>query len=197
MAGRDVDIACRCGNVTGRVSGVSPATGCRVTCHCKDCRAFATHVGAADILDGNGGFELFQTLPARLAFTSGVEHLRCLRLSPKGMMRWYAGCCGTPIGNTLAGSGWYFLSLAVVLVPEDQAAALGPNRGSFFAKDAPEGANPPADHGKWTLMSGAFGRHFAALCGLAPKGSPFFEGGRPVVAPEVLTKEQRVKAEAV
>ncbi|MEQ8294142.1 MAG: DUF6151 family protein [Roseovarius sp.] len=197
MAGRDVDLSCRCGKLTGRLLGASPATGCRVTCHCKDCRAFATHVGGADLLDRNGGTELYQTLPARLEITSGRQHLRALRLSPKGMMRWYAGCCGTPVGNTLAGPGWYFLSLVVALVPEEQAAALGPNRGTFFAKDAPEGAEPPADHGKWGLLSGAFGRHFAAVLGLAPKGSPLFEGGRPVVEPEVLTKEQRVKAEAV
>jgi hypothetical protein len=33
-------------------------------------------------------------------FDAGVEALACISLSPKGLLRWYAECCRTPIGNT-------------------------------------------------------------------------------------------------
>jgi hypothetical protein len=29
-------------------------------------------------------------------------HLRLMRLSEKGLLRWYAGCCDTPLFNTMA-----------------------------------------------------------------------------------------------
>lgn len=153
------------------------------------------HLGAKGILDENGGSELYQTLPARLKVTAGKDQLRALRLSPKGMVRWYTGCCGTPLGNTLHSEGWYFLSLSVACIPEAARAPLGPLRGAFFAKDAPAGTHPPADFGKLTLLSGAFGRHFAAWLGLAPRGTPFFENGKPVATPEILSLEARRAAE--
>jgi hypothetical protein len=33
-------------------------------------------------------------------FTLGTQALACLSLSPRGLLRWYAKCCSTPIANT-------------------------------------------------------------------------------------------------
>src|SRR5262245_25612243 len=97
----DLAIRCDCGAVRGVARGVSGERGNRVVCYCDDCQSFA-HVleRSEDTLDAHGGTEIFQMSPAQLEFTAGADRLACLRLTPKGLLRWYASCCRTPIGNT-------------------------------------------------------------------------------------------------
>lgn len=52
------------------------------------------------MLDAHGGTEIIAVLPAHVHFSKGVEAIVCLSLSPRGLLRWYAECCNTPIGNT-------------------------------------------------------------------------------------------------
>ncbi len=95
-------LQCRCGQVSGRAIKVTPAAATRVVCYCRDCQRFANWLDAAEqTLDSWGGTDIFQLPPARLQIHQGHEHIRCLRLSEKGLYRWYAGCCKTPIGNSL------------------------------------------------------------------------------------------------
>jgi hypothetical protein len=83
---------------------VSPRTGTRVVCYCDDCQTFARYLEKETAtLDERGGTDIFQLAPAQIEITSGVEQLRSMRLQPKGLIRWYAGCCKTPIGNTVSG----------------------------------------------------------------------------------------------
>ncbi len=84
---------------------VSPSSGFRFLCYCKDCQAFARFLERADVLDAAGGTEIFQMPPGRVTLTAGTDAVRCLRLGHKGVFRWYADCCGTPIANT-AGPGF-------------------------------------------------------------------------------------------
>ncbi len=53
------------------------------------------------VLDERGGSQIIQVPPKNLTFTQGREVLASMRLTEKGLLRWYAGCCNTPIGNTL------------------------------------------------------------------------------------------------
>jgi hypothetical protein len=96
----DLPLRCRCGHVRGVATEVSPSTGCRVVCYCKDCQAFARLLGRADVLDAAGGTDIFQMPPGRVKLTAGTDAVRCLRLCNKGVFRWYTNCCRTPIGNT-------------------------------------------------------------------------------------------------
>jgi hypothetical protein len=92
-------LQCRCGVVQGTVS--RPEIANRMVCYCRDCQAFAHFLGrAADILDEDGGSDVVQTPPANVVFTAGVDSLACMRLTERGLLRWYASCCNTPIGNT-------------------------------------------------------------------------------------------------
>ena len=50
--------------------------------------------------DSRGGAEFVATRAEHVAFEAGTEHLACLSLSEKGLLRWYAACCNTPIANT-------------------------------------------------------------------------------------------------
>jgi hypothetical protein len=92
---------CRCGEVRGLVTNTSPSTVNRVICYCSDCQAFLHHLGRADLLDARGGTDIVQIAPASLSFARGKERIVGLRLTPKGVYRWYASCCGTPLGNTV------------------------------------------------------------------------------------------------
>jgi hypothetical protein len=99
----DLPLKCRCGAVQGVVHDVSPSTVNRIVCYCDDCQAFARWLGGeGEILDPHGGTDISQLSPATLELTAGREHLACVRLSPKGLVRWYAACCRTPVGNGLA-----------------------------------------------------------------------------------------------
>ena len=73
----ETDWSCRCGSVRARVDLHGSA---RVVCYCNFCQAFAHHTGAGDQLEKAGGTDLIQTVPERLHFVAGGEHLRCLRL---------------------------------------------------------------------------------------------------------------------
>src|SRR5579871_5449944 len=100
MSGQ-VEVRCRCGEVRGIVTGPSPQTVNRVVCYCDDCQAYAHQLGRADLLNAKGGSDIVQFAPNTLSFTRGQDRIAGLRLTPKGLYRWYATCCNTPVGNTL------------------------------------------------------------------------------------------------
>jgi Family of unknown function (DUF6151) len=47
----DLPLRCRRGRMRGVASDVSPSTGFRFVCYCKDCQAFARFLERADVLD--------------------------------------------------------------------------------------------------------------------------------------------------
>src|SRR5690606_40539770 len=95
----DIPVSCRCGNVRGKIREVSGRTSAHVICLCDDCQAYVKFLGVTDVLDDNGGTELTQVGHNQVVIETGREHLGCVRLSAKGMFRWYAQCCNTPIAN--------------------------------------------------------------------------------------------------
>ena len=111
-------IRCRCGAVTGRVSHASPSSINRVICYCSDCQAFAHHLGRADLLDTQGGSDIVQVAPASLVIDRGAEKIRALKLSEKGLYRFYVDCCKTPIGN-LVGPKIPFIGIVAPAVEGD------------------------------------------------------------------------------
>lgn len=119
---------------------MSGSTGNRLVCYCSDCQAFARYLGHADdILDANGGTDIFQTSPGRLRIEQGLERLACVRLTENGVIRWYADCCRTPVGNTLANLRIPFVGLIHSLIDPGNASldeVWGPVRFRVFARDA-------------------------------------------------------------
>jgi hypothetical protein len=137
----DVALRCRCGAVRGTARGLSPSRGHRVVCYCDDCQAFARFLGGAGVLDANGGTDIFQTSAGRLEIDRGNERLACIRLTPRGPLRWYAGCCNTPVANTpataqvpFAGVIHSFLDTAAAGKTRDEL--LGPVRARIYARFA-------------------------------------------------------------
>lgn len=98
----DVTLSCSCGTISGVARHVSASTGTRIICHCDDCQTFANYLGSGNILDKFGGTDIYQMPLSYVEITSGADTMKCIRLKPNGLIRWYAGCCNTPIGNTIS-----------------------------------------------------------------------------------------------
>ena len=96
----DIPLRCSCGKLRGTALAVSKDAGTRIVCYCKDCQAFARFLEHPGVTDAGGGTDIFQMPPSRLRITQGSDALRCVRLSGKGMHRWFCGECKTPVGNT-------------------------------------------------------------------------------------------------
>ncbi|MFN7131003.1 MAG: DUF6151 family protein [Myxococcales bacterium] len=189
-----IPLRCRCGLLTGSVD-VTDRTGLRVICYCDDCQAYAAALDRRDILDAFGGTDIWQTFPARVELRLGREHLRCLRLSDRGMYRWYAGCCRTPIGNSLASPGLPFIGLVHAIMAHEEVsrdAALGPPtvrvQGRFASGGPPPGALESVSLGVILRTVGLLVR---GVLSRGNRPSPFFIHGAPVVEPRVLSAAER------
>ncbi len=189
-----VEFSCRCGAVTGVLQEAVPREVCHLVCYCRDCRAFARHMGVADQLEPGGGSPLVQVLPARIEITSGSEHLACLRLSEKGLYRWYADCCNTPLANTVGTSRVPLAGMWRPLFRD--ATPFGPVRTRGFTKMAlPNAGAPKRDKGLVAMLGGLMRRSVAAYLSGTARRSPFFDAaGQPVSPPRVLSNEERAAA---
>ncbi len=135
------------------------------------------------------------TLPGRVHFDQGQDEVRSLRLSRKGVLRWYAGCCGTPLGNTMPRAKVEFTSIPTAVITPRDEAHLGPLRACANTHGARGPGAAPKTYGQRRVMLGVAMRHIATRLGLAPRGGPFFdESGNPVVAPHILSDEERAAA---
>jgi hypothetical protein len=134
----DLKLQCRCGALRGVAVGVAPRNSNHCVCYCDDCQAFIHFLDCADVLDAYGGTHVLHLSPARVSFAAGTERIALMRLSAKGMLRWYASCCRTPIGNTLTSAAMPFMALTSAFVHEP-ATALGPVRGRSFPEMAKGG----------------------------------------------------------
>jgi hypothetical protein len=135
-----VDLRCRCGEVEGRLENAAHETVNRIVCYCDDCQAFAHHLGRADLLDAHGGSDIVQVAPAALAYMRGADRIAAVRLRPKGLYRWYASCCKTPLGNTVGPAIPFVGIIARAFRSPDEA--FGPPIGSILGKFA-VGTPPP------------------------------------------------------
>jgi len=125
----NIAIECACGELKGDLRLDSPDIGNRIVCYCDDCQNFAHYLERGElgasrqsgesgdagesgerVLDEHGGTDIYQLPPSLISFTQGQEQVRCVRLTEKGLHRWYTACCNTPIGNT-GGAGMPFLGL--------------------------------------------------------------------------------------
>jgi hypothetical protein len=195
-------LRCQCGQLQGQVNHTAPVN--HGVCYCRDCQAFAHFLGKADsVLDAQGGTEVVATLPQNVRFTQGASQLACMRLSPNGLLRWYARCCNTPIGNTPPGYKLHFVGLVHTCLrgaaSTNRADALTPAFGPVrmhaftkYAKNTPAGKPASMVASSVTSVLG-FMRHVlrARLDG-SYTTTPFFSAaGDVAVVPTVISAAER------
>jgi len=195
----DLSLQCRCGRVRGVAGGVSSSSGFRFVCYCKDCQAFARFLERPDVLDPAGGTDIFQMPPSRVKLTAGMDALRCLRLSAKGVLRWYTDCCRTPIGNTAASPRFPVIAVVHSFMvhgadSRSRDEVPGPPLCRIYERSA-VGALPPNAPAPPSL--GVFARRASKIFGWWVLGlgrpSPLFDDrtNAPLAVPRVLTRSER------
>ena len=193
-------IRCQCGCVVGRATDLSPNAGRRVVCYCDDCQAFADQLGQREaVLDSNGGTEIFQMSPAALTVSRGLDRLACLKLTPRGPLRWYTDCCKTPIGNTPSTHKLPFVGLILACVHTaghslDQV--LGPVRARVMVRHAiGDVGTLPNAHAGFSLshIAGISWKIFTWRMQRDHERSLFFdpETGEPITSPLIPGEERR------
>lgn len=179
-------VQCQCGSVRGHIHGKGASN--RVVCYCSDCRAFARFLGCPDgMLDAHGGTAIVHVAQPRLHLSRGKEQLAALRLTPGGMIRWYARCCNSPIGNTLANPRLAFLGvIEVALDPSKLDADFGTRIVAVNTASA-TGATKPRAHGLPGTMLRLLWILVGARVSARYRRSPLFDAsGSPIVAPVAL-----------
>ena len=190
------ELRCRCGEVRGVVADASPRTVNRAVCCCDDCQAFIHRLGRADLLNAQGGTDIVQVAPASLSFVQGQDRIRAVRLTSKGLYRWYASCCNTPIGNTLSPSVPFVGIVASTFDHSRQRASdvFGEPRGGVFGKfaigKAPAGV---AARVSLSLLLHTIGKVLTWRLRGSAWPHPFFkrDTGAPAYPFEVLSHEER------
>ena len=185
-----VSLKCNCGQVQGTAHNINAKEGTRVICCCDDCQAFAKHLNAEDMtLDQFGGTEVFQSMPAQMSIEQGQEHLRCLRHTKKGILRWYASCCKTPVANTIKASMPFVGLIHTFMDLDNRDDVLGPVRAHVQIQHAIGTPDYPNKSDKFPLaLTGRMIRK-VMLGRLQGKQSPsvfFGDDGRPCVKPVIL-----------
>lgn len=189
-----MEIQCECGKFRAELTRFPKNTPGRLKCYCDDCQAYLKYLKRSDLLDENAGTEVIPAFPADIKLIQGKDLVKCVRLSPKGMFRFYTACCNTPIANTDPIRPWAGIlhRMYTVKDPEFLEKALGPVRSSImgmYAKGTPPAGTPQ----KFNLKALVTVLPFilkGKLLGKA-KPSPFFDNGEPIAIPKILTSKER------
>ncbi|HMN53668.1 MAG TPA: DUF6151 family protein [Sphingopyxis sp.] len=188
----DLPFACECGAVSGTLT--IDAEGDHVICHCTDCQNLAHYLGHARVLDPAGGTALYQTRCARMRLASGRDRLACVHLTDKPTLRWYAGCCRTPLFNTVGTGKLPFIT--VQLAACDAAARerlLGAPRGHLFTQDAIGDASNLRKMSRVALMGRFAVRAIRDILSGDRRRAALFDPKTlaPIAVPHRLTAEER------
>lgn len=187
-------LKCECGKTRGELE-VHPWSTSRTICNCDDCQTYARFLKNDRILDPYGGTDILPAAPADLKITSGIENLKCARLSPKGLYRWYAGCCDTPVANSPPNPAMPYVGIVHTFwdaTPEQADQWLGPVFARIQARYA-KGKPPGRVYDKIGLRPILRILGFLAIATLKRRAepSPFFKDAQPVVEPYILSKQER------
>ncbi len=184
----ELKLSCHCGKVRGVAHDVSPSVGNRLICYCESCQQFPIKLGKTDqVLDEYGGTDIYQLPPGQLKITEGIEEIRCLRHTSKGLYRFYAGCCDTPFANS-PGPGMPFIGLlhAVDSEPEQRDAHIGGIRAHVNTEEATKPLPADRKYGLAMVIVRIVSQMIWWRVTGRAKPHPFFtDDGLPIVEPEV------------
>lgn len=150
------------------------------------------------MLDDAGGTDVVPAAPAAVRFTAGVDQVVCMSLSPKGILRWYAACCRTPLGNTPRDPSVPYVGLVTACfgAPSQAVdATFGPRDRIVLntqSATAPVRATPLGFlAGGLRILAGILRAKLRR-----ERATPFFDAdGHPLREPEVFSRETRTALE--
>jgi hypothetical protein len=130
-----------------------------------------------------------------LTFTRGQNRIAGVRLTPKGLFRWYATCCNTPVGNTLGPAIPFVGIVAQTFVggPQRVQDVFGAPTGAILVRYA----TGPVPAGSTGISLTLLLRAITKVLGWRLRGRawphPFFQlkTREPIYPLRVLTHEER------
>ena len=187
-----LQLRCACAQVKGTV--VPARAYLRATCYCSDCQAYARFLGRPEVLDAHGGTDIVAMAPSGVRITAGQEHLACLSLSRKGLLRWYASCCRAPLGNTPRDASVFYVGMvtsSIDAAPEALDASFGRRDRVAINTDSATGQVPSTP---LAFVTGGL-RIFANILGARLRREEptlfFTADGQPLRPVQVLDPQQR------
>ena len=176
-----IPFACDCGTLTGELH-VASLSGSHVACHCADCRATALYHDRP--WDQAEGVAVWHTTPDHVRISSGAERLAAIRVKPRGFLRWFASCCGTPLGASTDTAAVPFFGLRTSLLEDD--GPLGPRVAEAYLS-----RTAPRHRGYGRLVRGVVLRALLARLSLRRR-NPFLDAtGGPAGPVHVLSDRER------
>ena len=151
-----LSLRCACGSVRGQIPSASDRTVLRLVCYCHDCQAYLRFLSPeAPGYDDQGGTDILQTSQAAVQFSQGADQLEVMKLSDSGILRWYARCCRTPVGNMMQSTAFCFVGMHHAFVEGDATATVGPSRGAVNGNEALGDPKPTIGAPKLVSIIGA------------------------------------------
>jgi hypothetical protein len=190
-------LSCRCARVKGLVSQPERCLN-RSVCYCLDCRAYAHFLDRqGDMLDADGGTGIVAARPRDVVITQGHEMVSCMSLSDGGLLRWYARCCNTALGNTHRNHKVSFVALADACLRDAPPAleeSFGPVQFRLNAKSARRPLVPMKER-KLGAVLRTIGWLLKSQLGGRFRSNPFFDSrtGAPMSLPKVLMAAERAE----
>lgn len=172
--------SCSCGAVTGTVADAAFSVGTHTYCRCADCRAACKHLTGRtyDYVD------LLLANTHHFTYQSGTQHLRVLHMTPRGVHRVYAACCGSPMNTVATARGLAFASVYVDRLED-------PSRVGKVKADIYQNLGNRTKHkGMARVVYGVASRAFAARMNGTWRGSPFFDAAGALTLPVDLISQQ-------
>ncbi len=184
--GKDTRFSCTCGQVAGQIRDVSPKTVVRARCFCRDCRAAELYHNQPD--PGEAGVDLVMVDPAALSIDEGMEHLAAIKIYPKGILRWYAACCGARLFNTLDTPRFAFVTVVTNRLAEPDATGPEQSRAFVPLRDG-KTRHENASRLYLPMIVRSLGRLFTGRW----RDNPLYDAevGKMRATPHVLTREER------
>lgn len=183
-SGTDIAFACRCGTLSGVLKYANPDIGTHARCHCASCRRALDLYGIPGTREEGVG--IFQTTPDRLRIVTGADQLGLMQLSPKGLFRWYAKCCDTPMFNTQRSAKVPFVGIYTSRLAD--TGPLGPVIvEGFMETDSGKSRHVGLSRMMWRFSK----RVMKARVSGRWRQTPFFDAdGAPVATPELAPRPE-------
>lgn len=146
----------------------------------------------ANTLDRFGGTDLVQMNQAQIDISHGRDKLRCMRLRPKGLLRWYTDCCNTPVALTLNARMPFASVVHSFIDTTERDEVLGPVIAWVQTQHAIGQPDYPSRAAKFPLglTLRVIGRiAIWKLRGLNKPSAFFSNDGRPIAKPTILSDQ--------
>lgn len=164
-------------------------------CYCESCRGFAQIMDAGDqVLNSDGGVELFQTTPNDIKIVKGIEMITASSITSKGPLRWYCTKCQTPLANTIRKPGVPFMGVILpVHMHLPNASELGHKISCIYQFNARPNAkkNEKNNQGMLNGIRGVISRMVIKFITGKARKSDWHQDGNWRLTPKILSKIER------